>query len=258
MFQASNQSVFLSLGLTILVGVIIGTVIIRKYPAAKRINILTGLLIAYLTLFFPILEYWSIWIEEVSFWPAGYMVDKSVMTAAPPENELLFDRIYNTLSTLSLVLAITAVIMFVQLIASSKPSLTNREKNLVWVPYANYFQLFIILKRQLTSRVKMPLLILWLIVSFAAGYYSFLAIPLLIVGINSFGIFERVIWGQFQVDELAGDANSFYAIPYDFTFYVDVNHIVLPVFFWLSALLTLLIVRQLSRKEQATVSPEEV
>ena len=254
MFQASNNSIYLWLGLTVLAGLVIGIMVIRRSPAEKRVNILTGLLIAYLALYLPILDYWSIWLPDISFWPGNFMVDKSLIFP-PPENELLYDRIYTTLNTVSILIAITAISLFIYQVAN-KPGLSQREKVLVCVPYVNYFQLFVILKRKLITGVKMPLLVLWLIISFAAGYYSFLALPLFALGFNSFGIFELIIWGKSQVGELAGDADSYYAVPYDISLYVDINHIVLPVLYWLSALLTLVIVRLMKREQPAELPSE--
>lgn len=244
MFQTSNPSTLAPSILIILLSVLFGLIIIRKYSIDQSIKALSVFLVTFCILYFPILEYWSIWIPKISFWPDDYLVDKSILRDQI-KNEKYYDMIYGFLDLICSILAISSVIIFTQLISSKHKELNKREKIMLWIPFANLFQLFIILKRNLNSKFSIILLSSWLCITFIGAYYKFLAIYLAELGIDSFSVIEIIIFGESSKENLQTGFTLNSPIGYSYFLMYDLTRIIVPVFVWLSAILTLWIVNQI-------------
>ena len=253
MFKASNESILLPSILIIVASVVIGLIIIKKYSVERRIKILSVFLVTFCILYFPILEYWSIWIPNISFWPNDYLVDKSIMNDSI-KNERFYDVIYGVLDLICSMLTICSVIIFTNLISSGNTEFNKREKLLVWIPFVNLFQIFIILKRSFHSKSSIIILSLWMSLTFIGAYYKFLAIYLAELGIDSFSVVELIIFGESSKGVVQSGFTVNSPIGYSYFLMFDLIRIIVPVFLWLSAILTLLIVKQIKTKRQQTLS----
>ena len=78
LFTANNTSLYATiiiLGVLVLVICFFIATLIVKNTTASKSKIIVYLTISFLILYFPILEYWSIWIESFTLWPAGFTAD---------------------------------------------------------------------------------------------------------------------------------------------------------------------------------------
>ncbi len=189
-------------------------------------------LVVFLLIYFPILEYWSIWFDEISFWPEGfYPYSRSVIESPLLPDYSFYQMVYNSCFIISMTALFSAKLTFIHEVNRK----TNQKRLLVinYIPLLNLFSIpFSIYRFSKADWVKDTVLATWITSVILYVFYIKLAPLLALFGLDLLNPLTKIIWNE--------DPNSFkwedeFTNPtgYSFTMLFDIVNIVRPAFLFI-------------------------
>lgn len=247
LFTASNSNLF------IIPFILIGTATLSAsyiiwHKKNKISKILIRSLIIFLIAYLPLLDYWSFW--KVSwFWPSGFFHASGNILGNEfgyyPKTLIVFEIL--TISTNFLFLFST--ILFIRQI---NLKLKNIYRFLNWIPLINSFSIGYQIKNLINSKWQNILLVkLWIVFSFLFIYYRLFAGGLYLQGFDSITFIYDLI---FTNASDTPDQVQQYDIGY--TFITDLLNIITPPLFFVSGILTLLIIKYIKSQHDEKLDLE--
>ncbi|WP_298507081.1 hypothetical protein [uncultured Maribacter sp.] len=238
-FETSNSGLIIPY--LIIIGIsVLSAIYILRHKKEKINVILCWSIGLFLITYFPILEYWSIW-TSWSIWPSDFFPEsQSVLSDS---NGYIFGEypkltiIYQALIILSELLLIFSIILFISQI---NKNLTVKNRIVNWVPFINIFNIGQILYKKSQFNLNFKIITgIWIVFTSLWFYYRFLAGPLYLVKIDSITFIGDILFNSAEESKLIENN-----LDLGFTFALDILKIIIPVFTFISGLLTLALVKK--------------
>lgn len=219
-----------------------------KHYQGDKFKLMIKALVAFLILYFPILEYWSIWIPGISFWPEGFTPGSGSILSYTMIDYTVSKNVYWVLDFSSSIIR-SYTFFFLIFLVNDQENLRTKVVN--WIPLVNIFSIGLCLMKRAYLEWKNVLIPFWVISMFTWFYYNVLALPLAMIGFNSYSWIDQLLFGHGSDTVLNENTTDFMFTPtgYGFTYLMDLSQIITPVPYFLSGIMTLILVWNMRKSE---------